>query len=91
MIAHTEHLAGAKVGGALTCAVLFKDAVNAVADQIPEQEVGGVEGVAEQDVSGLDGIKDLAQQGLFVVALAEAGCDRGIAQCPAGWCQKFCV
>lgn len=45
VVTHTEWLARAEVGAALTCPVLLEQAIDAPAEQLPQQKIDRVEGV----------------------------------------------
>ena len=88
MIAHTELLTLAEIGAALAPTVLLEQAIDTATDQLAEQKIGRVEGIAEQDIVALKGIEHLAQQRLLVAALAFAGTHCGIEQGPAAQAQQ---
>jgi hypothetical protein len=60
VIAHTELFALAEVGATLARTVLFEQAIDTATDQLAEQKIGRVKGVAEQDIVALEAIEHLA-------------------------------
>lgn len=88
MVARTEALTAAKVGGALARTVLFEHRIDTPFTQRAQQKIRGVERITQQQVSALQGIENRTQQRLFIAAIAPIMADRRIEQRPAAQAHK---